>query len=68
MGKYTVNYEDWPKENIKELGSLLNDLMTRLDRAYANDGEEASWLREFEKDLDKLINAQQYQPNVKDEK
>ncbi len=64
MGKYVVNYEDWTKENIKELGILLNNLMTTLDQTYANDDEEASWLRKFEKDLDKLINAQHSQENV----
>lgn len=58
MGKYVVKYEDWQKENIKELGVLLNNLMTRLDRAYANDDEEASWLRNFEKDMDKLIDKE----------
>ena len=56
MGTYVVKYEDWSKESIKELGALLNGLMTRLDQAYANDSEEQSWLRSFEKDLDKLIN------------
>ena len=55
MGKYVVDYEDWSKESLKELGVLLNDLMTTLNRAYANDDEEASWLRRFEKDIDKLI-------------
>lgn len=55
MGKYVVDYEDWSQESLKELGVLLNDLMTTLNRAYANDDEEASWLRRFEKDIDKLI-------------
>ncbi len=55
MGKYVVRYEEWDKEKLKDLGILLNDLMTTLDRAYANDDEEASWLRKFEKDLEKLI-------------
>lgn len=68
MGKYVVNYEDWPKENIKELGVLLNDLMTTLDQVCANDDEEASWLRKFETDLDKLINTQQSQPTIDDKK
>jgi len=56
MGKYVVKYEDWSKEDLIELGKLLNGIMTTLDIAYANDDEEASWLRRFETDLDKLIN------------
>ena len=67
MGKYVVNYEDWSKENIKELGVLLNDLMTTLDQACANDDEEASLLRQFETDMDKLINAQHSQEIVNNE-
>jgi len=58
MGRYVVKYEEWSKEHIKELGILLNDLMTTLNIAYANDDEEASWLRRFETDLDKLINVE----------
>ena len=58
MGRYIVKYEDWSKEKLEELGKLLNDLMTTLNRAYANDDEEASWLREFEKNLDKLIDKE----------
>ena len=58
MGRYKIDYENWSKEGIKELGDLLNDLMTTLDRAYANDSEEASWLRNFETNLDELINKE----------
>lgn len=57
MGRYVVDYENWPKEQLKELGILLNDLMTTLDIAYASDSEEQSWLRKFEKKLYKLINS-----------
>ena len=56
MGKYCVKYEEWSKENLTELSELLNGIMTTLDTAYANDDEEASWLRKFEKNLDRLIN------------
>lgn len=55
MTKYCVNYNAWGANDIQKLGDLLNDLMTTLNRVYANDDEEASWLRRFEKDLDFLI-------------
>ena len=56
MGKYVIKYEEWSRENLVLLGDLLNGIMTTLDIAYANDDEEASWLRDFEKNLDHLIN------------
>ena len=55
MARYSVPYEDWSKEDLKKLGVLLNDLMTTLNRCYAGEDEEASWLRKFEGDLDGLI-------------
>jgi len=58
MGRYVVKYEEWSKDKLQELGVLLNDIMTTLDIAYANDDEEASWLRKFETNLDKLINKE----------
>ena len=63
MGKYIVKYEDWSKEDLIKLSELLNGIMTTLDIAYANDSEEQGWLRQFEKDLDKLINEVYDQKN-----
>lgn len=53
--RYDIDYENWSKEDLKELGDLLNTLMTLLNRTIANDDEERSWLRRFENDMDNLI-------------
>ena len=59
MVRYYVDYENWSQEQLKELGVLLNGIMTRVSNSFANDDEEASWLRQFESNLDKLINKRE---------
>lgn len=53
--RYNIRYEDWSKENLIKLSELLNNRMSGWSGVYSDDKEETRWLREFQDELDALI-------------